>query len=1815
MISATPTSGKPGDSISVTVTVKNNGPGNAAASTTRIRLASSTTITTSDPLLDTFTASALSPGQSQSYTRTVGIPSGQTAGSYYIGATANADGVLSEVNGSNNQYTTPFTVPVSSTPILSVTPLNPPTVSASGGTVPFNVSIVGGGGVTYSAAAVESWLHISSGASGGNNATIMASYDQNTGAQRSGSIQVTASGASGSPVTLRITQAAAGSVTFALPVSGKGDWIVDMRAAKANLGVSTVQEVIDYEKNAGMQWITVKYADGNNSAGWIAANGFNATLVSLCHSAGIKLVAWVFVYGGAEESYDGTPNVNASDVSTEIDVAKQALALGVDGLIIDAEHAYEQPGSQTPAQRAEQYLHGIRSAYPSAFLAYSTFWKPSAHRSLPFEVFGRYCDVAMPQVYASIHAAAGRDGFLIHDSQSAAIASMERDWATQQALWDSSAIKPIVPTAYGATPMTGDEITEFVTTLKNHVSPATGAGYQGVSFYDCDSHTPLIWNAIRQASIGSSATVIHTVTPGAGNGGIISPATPQPVSTLGGVRFAASPATQSAATRSPGTLVTTSAYVVDQWLVNGIPAQTGGGTFMLLNVTADTAVQVTFKPAPVVSYAVTPRAEPHGSITPSVEQTVAPGDSVTFTAFPDPGYVVDQWLTNTAVAQSGGSSFTLANVRAADVVQVSFRAVLDGTVTIAASPMPGYGGTVTGSGVFLAGGQQTVTTTANPGYRFVNWTENGLEVTSATNYTFTLTANRTFVANFTAEAIIGPDANAPALQITQPYSSDVFMTTTNRVTLAGTASDLGHGNNGISIVTVNGVEATGDTAANGGTANWSMPVSLAPGTNVLTVVAKDMLNNSNQQQVTIFFDRGIVTPVRLVVSSAYAGAVPPKGTNTYERNTSVSAAVTNSPIVLGTTQYVCRGWTGTGSVPASGATTNAGPLLLANDSVITWLWRTNFWLDVGYTGAGSLSTGDRWLACATNLQVVATPSNHWRFIQWTGQTNGCAVASNVISISMAVPRAITGVFDRIPVQPPTSIAASDGAYSNRIQISWPAGIEATGYEIWRSAVNSTQTASRIAQNLQGMTYGDVEPRVASTYYYWVRGTNDLGVSAFGPSDAGWRGWADTHEACWPFDEGSNTVVYEVSGNGRTGVLHGARWVRDTAPGTGGRYALSFDGTAGPADLGVDPGQMPATAVSVSVWFKMTASGDPWGGIASCFRDMGVTNGRGYGIYRWYTNDSISCAIALAGRTNGVIEGIPVRSGDWQHLVMTYDKATGYLNAFLNGQLCRQKAVGSAVINYESGRPLLVGEHMGCRMEGVVDEVRVYDRALPASEVTNLYQGLVAYYPFNGNGNDASENRRDAQVIGATLGWGAMGSGYSFDGVDDRAERQTDPGLMPLDELTVSAWFKMSPASESWAGIASCFRYVNSSNSTGIGIYRWDQNDRISCVIGLEGRQDGKIEGIPIRTNQWQQVVMTYDRCAGQLKAYLDGQLVGSRSVGSADVRYNPSDPLLIGEYAGRHFMGGIDEVRVYRRALDASTISSMYGSDVTNRFLMSSPPFFTLHPLSMTNNPGTLVTLAAGAQGSQPIRYQWVRNAAKMPGAVSPTNAFGPVSEAHQGYFWCLASNTLGVATSATAYLTVNDPPRLAITAPAAGSIWDANSSMAVLMLAPDVDGTVTQVMLYADTVLLGRATPTGPTVFSGAWSGIPAGTHTLTARAWDNMGLTADATPVLVTAAYTLAISPVGVPQVAVTLSSADLTGKGGAMAPLSRSYRTGVWVTLTAPPSVNGVALARWSGVDSQSGNTAQVFMNGHRWVTVRYGKGPVPTPWLVPLLLDNE
>ena len=137
-------------------------------------------------------------------------------------------------------------------------------------------------------------------------------------------------------------------------------------------------------------------------------------------------------------------------------------------------------------------------------------------------------------------------------------------------------------------------------------------------------------------------------------------------------------------------------------------------------------------------------ASPSAGGTVSGGGTFAAGSSRTVTATANSGYSFVNWTQNgSQVSTSASYTFTLnSNV----TLVANFTPAAQYTVAVSASPSAG--GTVSGGGTFAAGSSRTVTATANSGYNFVNWTQNGSQVSTSASYTFTLNSNVTLVANF-----------------------------------------------------------------------------------------------------------------------------------------------------------------------------------------------------------------------------------------------------------------------------------------------------------------------------------------------------------------------------------------------------------------------------------------------------------------------------------------------------------------------------------------------------------------------------------------------------------------------------------------------------------------------------------------------------------------------------------------------------------------------------------------------------------------------------------------------------------------------------------------------------------------------------------------------------------------------------------------------------------------------------------------------------------------------------------------------------------
>ena len=198
---------------------------------------------------------------------------------------------------------------------------------------------------------------------------------------------------------------------------------------------------------------------------------------------------------------------------------------------------------------------------------------------------------------------------------------------------------------------------------------------------------------------------------------------------------------------------------------------------------------------------------------------------------------------------------------------------------------------------------------------------------------------------------------------------------------------------------------------------------------------------------------------------------------------------------------------------------------------------------------------------------------------------------------------------------------------------------------------------------------------------------------------------------WHFDEGSGSTVADSSGNGNDGAIYGATW----DDGKNGK-ALSFDGVND--YVNVPTPYIISDEFSIEAWVKtaysasQTILGGPRGD-AKYHPTFGV----GYGN----SNGAAGCVNRYG---TYLASNIPVNTDDWHHVVfVANDRGTDTTNMkiYINGAL-----------DNEINDPFMIQiwpetHYIGKRasenyFNGIIDEVRIYNRALAADEIKEHYEG-------------------------------------------------------------------------------------------------------------------------------------------------------------------------------------------------------------------------------------------------------------------------------------------------------------------------------------------------------------------------------------------------------------------------------------------------------------------------------------------------------------
>ncbi len=434
-------------------------------------------------------------------------------------------------------------------------------------------------------------------------------------------------------------------------------------------------------------------------------------------------------------------------------------------------------------------------------------------------------------------------------------------------------------------------------------------------------------------------------------------------------------------------------------------------------------------------------------------------------------------------------------------------------------------------------------------------------------------------------------------------------------------------------------------------------------------------------------------------------------------------------------------------------------------------------------------------------------------------------------------------------------------------------------------------------------------------------------------------------------EGSGTTLNDNSGNNNNGTISGATWVasdRKLAKGHIGNY-LEFDGKDDYVDAGNAASLNITNAITVSAWVnilntsanqRIIGKSNVWlTGWSSIAYDIGMSSG----FVRWRIGNGTN-------QDPGVNEVTYPAVAGWQHIVATYDGST--TSIYKNGVLQQSKAISITILS--TANPLKISDTSGSfPFNGSIDEVKIYNRALSAAEISEQYEigrGLVGAWNFDEAGgttvaDSSGQGNTGTLVNGPTWDsvdggqWGARsdvkfnsGSALSFDGVNDYVDCGNTSSLnLQSQSITIEGWFYSSDwnGQADWASpVEKVYQGGSPEQRKGYGYWIWNDKTVNFMLFRSDGVSWGSIQqsfGIP-SNDTWNHLVGVYNYSSGMMYAYKNGVLVNSANVGVYNWNAGTEVPLNIGRRtnAYRYFNGKIDEVRIYNRALTAGEILAHY---------------------------------------------------------------------------------------------------------------------------------------------------------------------------------------------------------------------------------------------------------------------------------------------------
>ena len=452
---------------------------------------------------------------------------------------------------------------------------------------------------------------------------------------------------------------------------------------------------------------------------------------------------------------------------------------------------------------------------------------------------------------------------------------------------------------------------------------------------------------------------------------------------------------------------------------------------------------------------------------------------------------------------------------------------------------------------------------------------------------------------------------------------------------------------------------------------------------------------------------------------------------------------------------------------------------------------------------------------------------------------------------------------------------------------------------------------------------------------------------------------------WNFDgkNMTNATATDVSGNGNNGALIGMTTASSKTIGKLGQ-ALTFDAADDKINMGTPSALNITSTITISAWIYPRSYGDGSNGRIIVNKNGDATSG--YTLFMDNTNRANSITFCTNTCVGPVGTPNVITLNRWQHVVVIQSATT--LTHYVNGVQVYSGAAIAAPLT--SSNNFVIGGRttdQARNFDGMMDDVRVYNRDLPEKEVQALYKvgqvaavvsptintnsgavginnGLVGHFTFDGKNmtnataTDVSGNGNNGALIGMTTASsktiGKLGQALTFSSssLSYVSVPQNGRYNITTTAFTVSFWVKNDTPS---SGVSTTFHrfiswYDGTSNvQVGLANATTPANTRQYYVF------NSNVNALPSQVTAinggvslgWHHVTATFNGSTYTL--YVDSVANGGgTTINPVAVFTGNSTTLYIGQrgdnVAATFTTGPIDDVRFYNRALSPIEVKSLY---------------------------------------------------------------------------------------------------------------------------------------------------------------------------------------------------------------------------------------------------------------------------------------------------